>query len=164
MSVRSPLSPKTVPHLTHVLCPPSFFQNHDHRTHDCSSSPSLDQSQNPSAKPTCLASPPNVKKPPYMTVPSAFSGPYLKSTVGYAMCCFFLQNQEKGSGMTVPSTFSGSIQKAQWMKACAASFSKTRKSSIYGCLCLRLLWTYSKFQVRLLCAASSSKNCHNNQS
>jgi len=26
-----------------------------------------------------------------MTVLSAFSGPYLKSTVVHAMCCFFLQ-------------------------------------------------------------------------
>ena len=25
-----------------------------------------------------------------MTVPSAFSGPYLKNTMDYAMCCFFL--------------------------------------------------------------------------
>jgi len=101
--------------------------------------------------------PPNVKKLPYMTLLSAFSGPHLKSTVEYAMCCFSLRNARMSRLMTVASAFSGSFQNHFPQCLCAASFSRTREDYVYGCLCLRLLWTDSKPQSRTTCAASSSQ-------
>ena len=162
MGALPPLSPKPKLEHSHVPRPPSFFQNHDHRTHDCSSSLSLGRSQNPSAKPTCLASSFKLRESPsdgssfrlLWTVSEKHSGachvlflPPKQYTAQWNDCSFRLLWINPKSAMNV--------------LPCAASSSKTSELYVYGCLCLRLPWNDSKLHSRTTCAASSSKDYDN---